>query len=139
MGLFVAVGKGLVFVLLSSGLVFELCRREYRNSARTMGLLRAIVEGTTDAVFVKDRDGRYQLVNDAATGFMGKPVADVLGRDDRELFGAIEAEQLMANDRAIMAGSEVVTQDETLTSGGVTRTYIATKAPILMPKGTSWD
>lgn len=135
MGLIVAVGKGLVFVLLSTLLVFELCRREYRNSARTMGLLRAVVEGTTDAVFVKDLVGRYQLVNDAAARFIGRPIAEVLGRDDSELFGPVEAEKLMANDRAIMASSAVVTQDETLTSGGVTRTYQATKAPYVDSRG----
>jgi PAS domain-containing protein len=63
-GLLVSLGKGLGFVMLSTGLVFGLCRREYRNMARTMDLLRAVVEGTTDAVFVKDREGRYQLAND---------------------------------------------------------------------------
>lgn len=128
-GFQVAVGKGLVFVLLSTCLVFGLCRREYRNSARTMGLLRAVVDGTTDAVFVKDCDGRYQLVNDSAARFIGRPVTEVLGRDDRELFDSVEGDRLMANDRAIMASRGVVTQDETLTSGGMTRTYHATKAP----------
>jgi PAS domain S-box-containing protein len=128
-GFLVAVGKGLVFVLLSTCLVFGLCRREYRNSARTMDLLRAVVDGTTDAVFVKDREGRYQLVNDSAARFIGLPAGEVLGRDDRELFDSDEAERLMASDRAIMASRGVVTQDETLTSGGVTRTYHATKAP----------
>ena len=129
MGFLVAVGKGLVFVLLSTALVFALCRREYRNSARTMGLLRAVVDGTTDAVFVKDREGRYQLVNDAAAKFIGRPVTEILGRDDRELFAAGDAARLMANDRAVMVSGGVITQDETLTSAGLTRTYQATKAP----------
>jgi PAS domain S-box-containing protein len=134
-GFLIAGGKGLLFVLLSSGLVFELCRREYHNSARTMGLLRAVVEGTTDAVFVKDDKGRYQLANRAAADFMGRSVEDVLGRDDRELFGAIDGEKLMTNDRAVIASGGVVTQDERLTSGGVTRTYHATKAPYLDATG----
>jgi PAS domain S-box-containing protein len=129
MGLLVAVGKGLLFVIFSTGLVYALCRREYRNSERTMGLLRAVVEGTTDAVFVKDLNGRYQLVNAAAAQFIGRPVGEILGRDDRELFDANEAEKLIANDRTIMASNTALTQDETLTSSGVTRTYLATKAP----------
>ena len=128
-GLLVSVGKGIGFVLLSTGLVFGLCMREYRSFARTMDLLHAVVEGTTDAVFVKDRKGRYQLVNNAAAGFIGRPVAEILGRDDSELFGGVDAERLMANDREIMASSAAFTQDETLTSGGVTRIYQATKAP----------
>ena len=135
LGFYIAVGKGLLFVLLSSGLVYGLCRREFQNSARTMGLLRAVVERTTDAVFVKDRDGRYQLVNDAAVQFIGRPVADILGKDDCELFGGVQGEQLMANDREIMASNVATTQDETLTSGGVTRTYLATKAAFFDTSG----
>lgn len=128
-GFFVSVGEGALFVLVSSGLVFWLCRREYRNTARSMSLLSLVVEGTNDAVFVKDRDGRYLLVNSAAAQFIGRPASEVLGRDDRELFGAQEAERLMASDRQIMDSGKVVTLEETLTSVGVTRTYQATKAP----------
>ncbi len=48
-----SAGKGAIFVLLSTGLVFWRCSREYRNILRTSSLLRAVVEGTSDAVFVK--------------------------------------------------------------------------------------
>ena len=134
-GFLVAVGKGLVFVLLSAGLVFALCLREYRNSTRIMGLLRAVVDGTTDAVFVKDKEGRYKLVNESAAKCIGLPVAEILGRDDRVFFSVADAECLIANDRAVMSSGKVITQDETLTAGGVTRTYHATKAPCFDPKG----
>ncbi len=128
-GFLVSIGKGALFVLLSTCLVYTLCRREYGKSSRTMALLRAVVEGTTDAVFVKDCDGRYLLVNAAAASFMDRSVAEVLGCDDRELFNRPQAEQLMASDRAIMASGGVVTLEETLTSGSTTRTFQATKAP----------
>ena len=128
-GFRVSAGKGSLFVLVSSGLVLWLCRREYRNTLRSMTLLRAVVEGTSDAVFVKDRDGKYQFVNSAGARFMGKAVADVLGRDDRTLFEASEGEQLVANDRKIMEGGKVVSIEERLTSAGDTRTYQAIKAP----------
>lgn len=129
-GLLLAAGKGALFVLLSTGLIFWLCRREAHTAARAMGLLRAVVEGTTDVVFVKDRDGRYLLANPAAIEFLGRPVQDVLGRDDRELFDASGAERLMATDRAIMAGSGSATIEDTLTSAGVCRTYQSTKVPL---------
>lgn len=134
-GFFVSVSKGFCFVALSTGLVFALCRREYRNSARDMGLLRAVVEGTTDAVFVKDRDGRYLLVNDAGSKFIGRPASEIIGRNDLELFDGKEAEQVMANDREIMVSGKVISRDETLTSGGISRTYHATKAPYFDAKG----
>ena len=45
--------------------------REFRQVARAGSLLRAVADGTTDAVFVKDRDGRYLLFNEAAARFVG--------------------------------------------------------------------
>ncbi|MCC6512292.1 MAG: PAS domain S-box protein, partial [Pirellulaceae bacterium] len=132
-----SMGKGAAFVLSSAGLVFWLCQREYRNTSQAMALLRTVVLGTSDAVFVKDREGRYQLVNAAAARFLGLSVADVLGRNDRELFESTEAEQLMANDQAIIAGGKDVTVEETVTSVGVTRTYQTTKGPYFDATGAA--
>src|SRR5262249_49177901 len=49
-------------------------------------LLHAVIEGTSDAVFVKDRQGRYLMINTAGARFLGKTVAEVIGKDDTELF-----------------------------------------------------
>ena len=46
------------------------------------GLLSAIVEGTPDAVFVKDLDGRYLMVNSACARILGRPKEEIVGRDD---------------------------------------------------------
>ncbi len=129
LGLLVSASKGAAFVLVSAGLVFALCWREYREIGRATNLLHAVIDGTTDAIFVKDMDGRYLLVNSAAARFCGRPVEEILGQDDRQVFDADEAEQLMASDRSIIAGGRVVTLEETLTSDGMTRSYQATKAP----------
>ena len=42
-------------------------------------LLQAIIEGTTDAVFLKDRQGRYALINSAGARWLGKSVRTSLG------------------------------------------------------------
>lgn len=137
MAFLISAGKGATFVVLSALLVYWLCRVEHRKSKRTMKLLHAVVEGTSDAVFVKDHEGRYLLANSAAARFLGKPVREILGRDDRELFPPSEADRLMASDRKIMQGGQVVTLDETLTSAGTTRTFHATKAPFFDPQGNT--
>ena len=43
-------------------------------------VMRAIIEGTTDAVFVKDLEGRYLLVNTSCARFIGRPASEILGR-----------------------------------------------------------
>ncbi|QEG30215.1 Blue-light-activated protein [Gemmata obscuriglobus] len=124
-----AAGKGTAFVLLSAALIFGLARREFRVAAHAAHLLRAVADGTTDAMFVKDRDGRYLLFNAAAARLVGKTVAEVLGRDDTALFDPDGARRVMALDRCIMESGRPLTSEEVLTSAGVTRTYLATKAP----------
>ena len=122
--------KGTIFVSMTAMLLHWLVKREVAVAQRSETLLRAVVEGTTDAVFVKDCDGRYLLANEATASFIGRPVDEVLGRDDRELFPATDAERIIANDRATMAGGKVVNLEETITSAGAKRTYHATKAPL---------
>ncbi|MBL8817859.1 MAG: PAS domain S-box protein [Planctomyces sp.] len=122
--------KGTAFVALTAALLYWLVRREVAVAERSESLLRAVVEGTTDAVFVKDKDGRYLLINEAAARSIGSTIADVLGRNDIELLNAEDAGRIISNDRAIMAGGKVVTLEETITSSGSKRTYQATKAPL---------
>ena len=121
--------KGTAFIVITAVLLYWLVKREIAVVQKSEILLRAVVEGTTDAVFVKDLDGRYLLANQAAVRFIGRPVDEVLGRDDRQFFGTADAERLIANDRATMAGGKVVNLEETVTSSGSKRTYHATKAP----------
>ena len=51
-----------------------------------MPCCKGITEGTTDAVFVKDLQGRYLMMNSAGAGFLGRSVEEVLGKNDAELF-----------------------------------------------------
>jgi two-component system cell cycle sensor histidine kinase/response regulator CckA len=96
---------------------------------RATDLLRAVAETTTDALFVKDATGRYLLFNRAAAQFVGQPPEKVLGNDDRALFDAAGADRVMQRDLEVMASGQTRTEEEELTAAGVTRIYLATKAP----------
>src|SRR5262249_2709352 len=87
---------------------------------RTANLLRAVADGAPDAVFVKDRNGKYLLFNEAAARFVGKPVAEVLGNDDTALFDTLGAQRVMAADRRVMAAGQVETIEEVVTAAGTT-------------------
>jgi PAS domain S-box-containing protein len=103
---------------------------------RTTELLKAVVEGTTDAVYVKNRDGKYLLYNEAAARLIGKSVAEVLGEDDTALFDPESARRVMERDRLVMATGTIETEEETLTAAGITRTYHAIKGPYRDEKGS---
>jgi PAS domain S-box-containing protein len=102
-------------------------KRAERALVESHSLLNAIVEGTSDAVFVKDLQGRYLMINSAGARFLGKPVDEVIGKDDRALFTPDTAQNMQASDRRVMASGEWQMLEETATAAGVTRTFLSTK------------
>ena len=94
-------------------------------------LLRAIVSGTTDAVYAKDREGRYILFNEGAERISGKRAADVLGRDDMSIFSPTDARAIMSKDQLVMtSGTTMDFEDTFISSTGEQRFFLATKGPV---------
>ena len=110
---------------------FDVSERKHAEAAlgRTSELLNAVVSGTPDAVFVKDLNGRYLLCNEATARFLDRPIEEVIGKDDAALFGPDDARHVMRTDRLVMESGVVHSVEETLTSAGATRSFLATKAP----------
>ncbi|HEX4998421.1 MAG TPA: PAS domain S-box protein [Terriglobia bacterium] len=103
----------------------EMTLRENRE------LLRAVVEGTSDAVTVTDDMGRFVLFNQAAARFVGKRPEDVLGHDATFVFPNDEAKLLMEQNRAVAAYGETVTRENVITTAdGERRTFSVTLGPL---------
>ena len=66
-------------------------------------ILQAVIEATPDAIFVKDLDGRYVLVNEAAARFLGKSPADIVGKHDLELYPEADARRFIEDDQRVLA------------------------------------
>ncbi|NVN92855.1 MAG: ABC transporter substrate-binding protein [Desulfuromonadales bacterium] len=92
--------------------------------------MSSIINGTNDAVFIKDTKGRYIIVNNEVERLFGKSRAEIIGRDDSCLLAQNESNLLMTNDREIMIGGKVVTIEEQITTVDGRKTYLATKGPI---------
>ncbi|WP_449418408.1 sensor domain-containing protein [Phormidium nigroviride] len=119
--------KGWIFVLVTSGLIYALIRRNFHSLQESYNLLEAIIEGTTDAIFVKDIEGRYLMVNSTTAQLLGRPKSEILGKDDRNFFSLETASQYQENDRAIFASGETQTIGEFGIINNIKRFYIATK------------
>jgi two-component system, cell cycle sensor histidine kinase and response regulator CckA len=96
---------------------------------RTSELLQAVTDGTTDAVFVKDRDGKYLLFNRAACRFVGKPVEEIIGFDDTVAFPDADATVVMNNDRWVIETGQPRTFEERLKTPSGERIFHALKVP----------
>ena len=90
-------------------------------------LLRAVFEETTDAMFVKDRDGRYLMCNSTAARVLGGTVDEVLGRTDAELLPAEQAEATRAMDARVLHDTTTQSFEERLGHGDDLRTFLSTK------------
>lgn len=99
-------------------------------------LLRAIVEGTEDAIFAKDAEGRYLLFNQAAARMTRKSPSDIIGKDDTALFPPDEARELIQRDREIMRSGENQLFDEMITLGdGRKHALLVMKGPLRSEDG----
>lgn len=114
--------------------IARLTRKE--EELRTQAsLLNAIIEGTTDAVYAKDMDGRYLLINTAGARLVGKEPHDILGKDDFEIFEEQSARSIAQRDRNILITRKFETYEETAVSSAGLRTYLGTKGPFLSSTG----
>lgn len=128
---FLIVNGALVSVLA------ELMRLSWLQTAQALAqrlgafnLLEAIAEGSDDAIFAKDLEGRYLLFNKAAGRLVGKRPDAILGRDDRALFPADQAAMLRAIDRRVAAEGRIETNEEHLETALGPRVFLATKGPL---------
>lgn len=92
-------------------------------------LLRDVVERATDAIFVKDEEGRYRLLNSATARVFGRSADEVVGRHDTELWDEASAAVILEHDADVLRGGVPSTREEHLVVGGEARVYLATKAP----------
>lgn len=98
-----------------------------RQQAATM---RALTEGTTDAVWAKGRDGIYHLINGAGARMLGLTSAQILGRADDQFFSPETAAEIRARDREALDGGVAVTHTALSTDArGVVRTFTTTRSP----------
>ncbi|HEX9996266.1 MAG TPA: PAS domain S-box protein, partial [Abditibacterium sp.] len=111
-------------------------RKEVEESLRQSNeLLRAITEGTSDAIYAKDREGRYLMMNSAGAEIFGTSAHEILGKTDKELVSLELAQEFSKTDRLVMEQGEIYNYEEKPVLKGEKRTYLATKGPLRGPNG----
>jgi len=99
-------------------------------------ILQAVIEATPDAIFVKDLEGRYVLVNAAAARFLGRSPQDIVGRDDFELYPEATARQFVEDDRRVLETGVAQSFEGIASSAAGTQAYLVTKGVYRDPRGT---
>jgi PAS domain S-box-containing protein len=90
---------------------------------------RAIFEGATDYIFLKDRFLRYTAVNPAVGKLLGISTSEMIGRRYEDLFGKERSEHARETDSRVLQG-ETVEGEQTRTIRGIPMTFLYTKSPM---------
>lgn len=120
--------------LRSAGTVQDVTEKHLHQQQqnRLHGMLDALVEGSSDAIFVKNREGLYLLGNQALANLIGKPRDEVTGVDDFALFPSDLAEQFREDDRRIIETGNTETYEESVVAGDSAIPYLTTKGPVVI-------
>ena len=96
--------------------------------------LQGILDHTTTTISVKDREGRYLLVNEQWRRAMGQVDVDVLGRTDDELFPPDIAAGIRVTDVEILRSGEVAEFERDEATAG--RVFHIVKFPLKAADGS---
>ncbi|MEG3843412.1 PAS domain S-box protein [Microcoleus sp. herbarium14] len=94
---------------------------------KNYNLLLTVINSTPTALFVKDIDGCYMMLNAAGASIIGKSFDEIIGRDDSDLFPPEIAENIRKSDRQIMIAGKTQVMEEELLVQGKLRTFLSTK------------
>ncbi len=107
-------------------------RQHSEEMKRLHAELHALVEGTTDLIFIKDREGRYLVVNKAFALRFNRSVDQIVGHDDFDLFSQEQARTLRADDRLVIQEKLARTTEETILGPEGPVTFLTTKGPLFI-------
>ncbi|MDH4182837.1 MAG: EAL domain-containing protein [Nitrospinota bacterium] len=104
-------------------------REAMTDVRRQEQLLQTIIDNTTALIYLKDRDGKYILVNRRYARLMKRSKEEAKGKNDHDLFPWDVADQLAKNDQRAMLSSEPTEVEESV-FGDKKRVYLSMKFPL---------
>lgn len=90
---------------------------------------QAILQGTTDAISLKDPDGRMLLVNRAAAAAAGHTPDQMIGRFEHEVLPPAVAQAARVVDQHVIATGEPQEIEQITDGDGQPRTWLSLKTP----------
>lgn len=115
-----------IFDLLSLKAAKHQAEEKLRESENRF---RAIFETAQDAIFMKDRNRKYVLINPRAEDFLAFSASQLIGHTADDFFDEDSAAIIRASDMRVLSG-ETVEEERTRTVDGVTLTFHVIRVPL---------
>ena len=107
---------------------------EKQVSIRTKEITN-ILKYTPDVVYVKDKEGKYVLVNSRFEELFGVNNEEVRGKTDYEIVSDEIADQFRENDIKVLEEGESLQAEERVVHNGEVHTYLSVKFPVYDESG----
>ena len=93
--------------------------------------LRAVIDNIPAAIFFKDEQGKYVLVNKVFESWCKLPAANIVGKMPRGIFESSVAKKFSTHDQLVLKHREIVTEEFSLLyPDGNFRTVMTIKFPV---------
>lgn len=106
-----------------------------RDLVQSRHILLSVVENSPNAIYVKDLQGRYMMVNRRALQMLGKTPEQMLRQTDEAWLPPALAEQMRDYDRRVIESGEPLEYEELLPMAEGERSVLIIKFPIHGPSG----
>jgi PAS domain S-box-containing protein len=100
-----------------------------RDLEESNALLKSIFEGTGDALFIKDLEGRYVITNQTYADLLASRPDQIVGRTVHDLIDEETAKLLTAQDAAVIQEGVSKLFEYSALLRGKTHAFMTTKAP----------
>ncbi|WP_265595691.1 PAS domain S-box protein [Verrucomicrobium sp. BvORR106] len=110
-------------------------RKADRTQHELEARLQAILDNTTAVVFLKDRDGVYQMVNRRFEELFHLTKEQMAGKNDYDIFPPEFARAFRDNDAKVLATGQAMVLEEIAPHASVAHTYVSVKFPVLDSDG----
>ncbi len=123
------VRSGQRYILGTCTNLADLKKAEFKSRQQEQ-LFDAIINQTDSIIYVKDPEGRYQLVNDAYLSLFNVEEEQVLGKTDYELHPDQFALQIQENDKEVRNKGMAIEFEEKFPLDGQMKYYQTIKYPL---------
>ncbi len=127
LGWVVPVVPPLVALSVSAIVTISCLAHSAEELQRSKDFLHRIINTIPDPIFVKDKNHRWIVLNEAYSRFLGKPIEELVSKSDYDVFPKNEADVFKQQDELVFKYENEVEHEEEFTSlDGITY-QIATK------------
>ena len=115
-----------------AGIVRDITERKRAEEElrKNRTFLSDMIENSGTLICVKDREGRYEMVNRKWEEVTGLTREDTIGKTDEELFPGTTGTRFRQNDHEVMESGLVVEKEEILEDKRGKRSFISIKFPL---------